>query len=182
MHRRRVACGVLALVVPAGGVTTSAHAAPAGAVSGTPTELIAALPLTPALTAGYARKLFVDPRTAAARDSRGCNRQGRLLIARADSAPRVYSRCTLRGGVWTLDNGGTALDSSQVEMIAVIGTPTAWAHGAYGWTDAQRRAFANASMAPSARVSWSVTAGTRTAPRSVLTTVPAGSPGRCAAR
>lgn len=178
MHSRRVTCGVLALVVLAGGATGSAGAASPVAVSGTLTELIAALPLTPALTAGYARKLFVDPRTAAAKDWRGCNRKGRLLIARAESAPRVYSRCTLRGGAWTLDSGATALDSSQIEMIAVIDTPTAWAHGAYGWQDAQRRAFANASMAPSARVAWSLTStGTPTAPRSVLASVLAGSPG-----
>ncbi len=140
-------------------------------VSGTPTELIADIPLTPALNAGYARKLFVD----LSKDSRGCTRQSRLLIAKSDTPPAVGRNCVLRGGVWTLASGDIARGSSQVSIIGVVDTPTAWAHGAYGWTTAQRRSFANVSVVAVPRIA--TTSGSTHVPRSLLATVLADEPG-----
>lgn len=168
------AVAIVASVSPAAASASQPISAKATAiqVSGTPTELIADIPVTPALNAGYARNLFVDPNR---KDSRGCSRQGRLLIAKSDSPPTVLRNCVLRGGVWTLASGQIVKGSSQVSIIGVIDTPTAWAHGAYGWTAKQRRAFADVSVVAAPRnVS---TSGSVRVPRSLLATVLADEPG-----
>ncbi len=184
MWRRAVAIGALSLL-PVLSSTPSTYPQAAAAqsrsvratvsqVSGTPTELIAEVPVTPALTAGYARNLFVDSR-AQDKDSRGCSRQSRLLLAKSDAAPSVLRNCVLRGGVWTLANGEIVRGSSHVSVIGVLDTPTAWAHGAYGWTASQRRAFANVSVVAVPRQS--TTSGATRVPRSLLATVLADEPG-----
>jgi len=171
--------GALPLVAPISAAGSQPSAAPTGAIkatvlqlSGTPTELIADLPVTPPLTAGYARKLFVDPQVAQSKDYRGCVRQGRLLIAKSTTKPTVFRKCVLHGGVWTLASGQIVSGSSQVSIIGVIDTPTAWAHGAYGWTAAQRRAFADVSVVAAQRQPTSTSA-----PRSLLADVLVDEPG-----
>ncbi|MDI1289091.1 MAG: hypothetical protein PSX37_03955 [bacterium] len=184
MWRRAVPIGALSLLTvlstipstsaPAAAVASGSLKATVYQVSGSPTELIADIPVTPALTAGYARNLFVDSR-AQGKDSRGCSRQVRLLIAKSDAPPAVLRNCVLRGGVWTLANGEIVRGPSRVSIIGVLDTPTAWAHGAYGWTAAQRRAFANVSVVAAPRQATS--ASSTRVPRSLLATVLADEPG-----
>lgn len=173
------AAAILPIVSPMSPAGPSASAVPsspikasANPVVGTPAELIAGVPVTPALTAGYARNLFVAP---SGKDSRGCTRRGRLLIAKSETRPTVLRKCVLRGGLWTLASGETVRDASQVSIIGVIDTPTAWAHGAYGWTTEQRRSFANVSVVALPRRT--AIAGATRVPRSLLANVLADEPG-----
>lgn len=136
---------VLAAVLLAGlPVSTAQATPPAPDERTTVARLPILIPAAAALDAGYAFKSFRKPKDSADRGRKGCTRMDRALIKAAVKKPRVSGPdCRITGGVWIVDLGARKVRNvRKVRLVPAIDMQTAWAHGAFGWTKAQRRAFA----------------------------------------
>ncbi len=99
------------------------------------------LPVVPQIDNGYTYASFAVP-PVNRKDSRGCLKRERVLIASASSKPRVGAGCRLTGGSWLVDGGRrTVRGASRVDVVPLVSAKTAWNQGAYGWSNAQRRSF-----------------------------------------
>jgi hypothetical protein len=126
--------------VPAGSEAPGASA-PAFGTSETLAQLLALLPIAPEHRAGYERSLFVHWIDA---DGDGCDTRHEVLIEEAVLAPAIGPGCALTGGRWvSLYDGLTITDSSKLQIDHVVALAEAWDSGAYAWTPARRRAYAN---------------------------------------
>lgn len=100
-----------------------------------------ALPVAPEQRAGYSRTLFRHWIDA---DGDGCDTRREVLIEEAVVAPTVSAPCSLSGGEWwSLYDGLTFTDPSDLDIDHVVALAEAWDSGAYGWQPARRQALAN---------------------------------------
>lgn len=122
------ALGVLATSVP-------------GTITGTPLGLLAALPTAAEAGAGYDRALFVH---WVDDDGDGCDTRREVLAAESLTAVTIGAGCSLAGGSWlSAYDGITSGDPAAISIDHVVALKEAWDSGAWGWTAARRRAFAN---------------------------------------
>jgi hypothetical protein len=91
--------------------------------------------------AGYSRTRFSDWTDA---DHDGCDTRDEVLIAEAIVKPRIRSGCELRGGEWrSRYDGVTTRDPSSFDIDHMVPLNEAWQSGAWRWSAATRRAYAN---------------------------------------
>ena len=123
-----------------------AQPAAVATIAGTPTQLLAALPVTEPLTVGYTGGLFLSPADLKKKDKRGCSYRNQVLLKLATKKPRIGKKCTLSGGEWRADFGRTVIKkASQVKLGKLLPDKFVYAQGAYGWTPEQRKAYANST-------------------------------------
>ena len=104
-------------------------------------SVLGQLAVAPAVAIGYAHKDFVVPAVARI-DSRGCGKKERVLLASAVVAPRVPGGCRLAGGTWLVNHGSRRVSGAGgVDVVPLVSEKSAWTQGAFGWSQAQRRAF-----------------------------------------
>lgn len=90
---------------------------------------------------GYSRSAFKHWIDA---DKNGCNTRAEVLIQEAIVKPKVGPKCKLTGGRWlSTYDGKTITNSSQLDVDHLVPLAEAWRSGAWQWTEAQRRAYAN---------------------------------------
>jgi len=133
---RLVALLALALLGAANGAPTMA----ATIVSGTGTQLLARLVTTPEHPRGYVRALFVLWIDA---DRDGCNTRDEVLIAESRTPPRIGANCSVRGSWRSAYDGVTTTRASSFDIDHVVPLKEAWDSGAWAWTPARRRGYAN---------------------------------------
>ena len=92
-------------------------------------------------TTGYNRSSFKHWIDA---DRNGCNTRAEVLIEEAVVKPKIGPKCKLTGGKWiSAFDGKTITKASQLDVDHMVPLAEAWRSGAWKWTSAQRRAFAN---------------------------------------
>jgi hypothetical protein len=92
-------------------------------------------------TPSYDRDLFEHWIDA---DSDDCNTRYEVLIDESTTPVTVDDGCWISGGTWVSPyDGVTAYAPSGIEIDHVVALAEAWRSGASGWTNEQRRAFAN---------------------------------------
>jgi hypothetical protein len=90
--------------------------------------------------AGYVRSKF----TLWTMHSDGCNTRYEVLIRDAVVKPRVEAGCYLAGGKWVSPyDGFTTTNPTKIQIDHVVPLAVAWGSGAWRWTAATRKAFAN---------------------------------------
>jgi hypothetical protein len=143
----RVGVAALTLVTPLFGAAlpfaSPAAAAPAALIEGPAQKLLDAIPVLPKMTAGFTTDAYPSVRREA-EDSRGCTPQAQALIALATVRPQIAAgTCSLSGGSWQVNFGtATVSNARDIRFAPVVALPAAWASGGYGWSAAQRAAFA----------------------------------------
>ena len=136
----RALIGSLVALVAATGLT--GVAAPASAASTMSTRyLLNHLENGREHVAGYDRakfRLWVDA------DGDGCDTRDEVLISEAQIKPRIRSGCELRRGRWFSRYDGVATrDASTFDIDHLVPLNEAWQSGAWTWSPATRRAYAN---------------------------------------
>ena len=118
---------------------------PAEAESARASTLLASLVVEDDSTEPYDRDLFdhwIDE------DGDGCDTRAEVLIAES-TAVAVIAACTVVGGSWTSwFDGATWSAPADVDIDHLVPLAEAWRSGAWSWTPAQRRAFANDLVIP----------------------------------
>lgn len=122
--------------------------AAAAPVKGTPAQIITEVPVTEPLTVGYDAGLFIPKGGLYKKNKSGCTLRNQMLIKMASKKPKVGKNCTLSGGEWLVDFGTKRVTKAQdVKLRGLLPDNVVYGQGAYGWTEAQRRAY-GASYAP----------------------------------
>lgn len=142
--RRSLAVSVaLALGASALVGTGTAVAAPVPAASmptATGANLLAGLATSTPSTAIYDRSYFPHWMDE---DGDGCDTRREVLIAESVIAPSIGAACAVSGRWESLYDGVVTVDPSTFDVDHVVALAEAWKSGAWAWTTAQRRAFAN---------------------------------------
>ncbi len=96
--------------------------------------------VAPEYGSGYQRDLF--PHWTV---SNGCSTRDRVLIAESTSFAQVDPfGCRVVAGDWVSPFDGRVWDDpAEIQIDHLVALKEAWASGAWAWTEAQRRAFAN---------------------------------------
>ena len=91
---------------------------------------------------GYQRELFAGWRDA---DRDGCDTREEVLIAESHTKAQVdpYGCKVLEGDWYSLYDGLTFTDPSELDIDHMVPLAEAWDSGAAGWNAARREAFAN---------------------------------------
>ncbi len=77
-------------------------------------------------------------------DGDGCDTRREVLIEESLSAVTVGTGCALTGGSWySAMDGATYTDPSLLDIDHMVALSEAWRSGAWSWTAAMRKAFAN---------------------------------------
>jgi len=144
MHLRSIA-HVLAATALAVVVLGSASPVPAAdattTVKGTALALLARVRSAPEHPAGYARSAFVIWIDA---DHDGCDTRREVLIAESTTRTRVGAHCAISGGTWrSAYDGKTTRNASAFDIDHLVPLKEAWDSGAWRWTAARRKAYAN---------------------------------------
>lgn len=123
-------------------IATSSGSASAAAprVNGTTAELLAALTTAAEHPAGYARTKFVLWIDA---DGDGCSTRLEVLIAEAQGTPQVRAPCSVSGSWRSAYDGVVTTNPGSFDIDHTVPLKEAWDSGAWAWTPARRRAFAN---------------------------------------
>jgi hypothetical protein len=91
--------------------------------------------------AGYERSkftLWIDA------DHNGCDTRDEVLIAEGATRPTVGGACALRGGRWVSKYDGMSVTNpSGFDIDHLVPLNEAWQSGAWSWSAATRRAYAN---------------------------------------
>jgi hypothetical protein len=133
---RLVVLLAVAVLVAANGTPAAASAV----VRGTGLQLLARLATAPEHPAGYARTLFVHWIDA---DADGCDTRDEVLIAESRTKPRIRSGCSVSGSWRSVYDGVTTTRASSFDIDHVVALKEAWDSGAWAWTPARRRGYAN---------------------------------------
>ncbi len=113
-----------------------------GAITGTPAQILREVPVTEPLVSGFQSGLFQPKGALYKKDAKGCTKRNQLLIKVAVKKPRIGRNCVLAGGEWLADFGRTKVTkASAITLLPLIPDNYVYAQGAYGWTEAQRRAY-----------------------------------------
>jgi ABC-type transport system substrate-binding protein len=116
--------------------STSAH--PLGPTLAT---VLAGLTVAAERRTGYRRQLF---RLWIDADGNGCNTREEVLIAEAVLPAKVSASCAITDGHWFSPYDGlTFTDASKLDIDHMVPLAEAWDSGAYAWTPALRKAYAN---------------------------------------
>ena len=92
-------------------------------------------------TTGYKRSAFKHWIDA---DKDGCDTRAEVLIEEAIVKPKVGKNCKLVGGKWRSQYDKlVTTNPSSLDIDHLVPLAEAWRSGAWAWTDAQRKAFAN---------------------------------------
>lgn len=111
-------------------------------ISGTPGEILRELPVTEPLISGFESGLFQPKGALYKKDAKGCTKRNQLLISIATKKPKVGRNCVLSGGEWLVDFGAKKVNKAKdVKLLPLMPDNYVYAQGAYGWTEAQRRAY-----------------------------------------
>lgn len=111
-------------------------------ISGTPGEILRELPVTEPLISGFESGLFQPKGALYKKDAKSCTKRNQLLINIATKKPKVGRNCVLSGGEWLVDFGAKRITkASDVKILPLMPDNYVYAQGAYGWTEAQRRAY-----------------------------------------
>lgn len=139
--RPRIAARLVVLFVAA--VLAVSNGAPANAattVSGTGLKLLARLATAPEHPDGYDRALFIHWSDA---DRDGCSTRSEVLIAESRTTARRGTGCSVAGSWRSAYDGVTTTTASRFDIDHVVALKEAWDSGAWGWTSARRKAYAN---------------------------------------
>jgi len=91
--------------------------------------------------AGYSRSKFVLWTDA---DKDSCDTREEVLRAEAVRRPRIGSSCKVLSGKWLSKyDGRTFTDPSKLDIDHLVALNEAWQSGAWRWTAATRKAYAN---------------------------------------
>lgn len=158
--------------------STLVVAQPATAAVVTAAELPSLLTVAPETTTpAYQRAKFEHWIDA---DGDGCNTRYEVLIEESTTDVTVTGRCTLSGGTWVSPYDGFATTSvTEIEIDHVVALAEAWRSGASGWTDAQRRDFANDIAVPYTLVASSTSANQSKADRDPAKWMPTNTAYHC---
>ncbi|GAA3910075.1 cell wall-binding repeat-containing protein [Microbacterium invictum] len=116
--------------------------APATAATTTAADLPALLRVAAETTSPTYERAKFEHWIDADRD--GCNTRYEVLIEESTTPTTLHSGCKLDGGTWVSAMDGTvAYSTDDIEIDHHVALAEAWRSGASGWTDAQRRDFAN---------------------------------------
>lgn len=103
-------------------------------------DVLAVMVVAPEFPNGYDRDLFphwtvID----------GCSTRDRVLIEESTSLPQVDPfGCRVVAGDWvSFLDGRTWDDPAEIQIDHLVALKEAWESGAWSWTEAERRAFAN---------------------------------------
>jgi hypothetical protein len=139
--RRLAFAALVAAVLP---LFTVAGAVPASAAATYRAPLrtaVAALPVVAEHRAGYVRTAFTHWIDA---DRDGCSTRNEVLHAEAVVKPRIGAKCVLTGGRWvSYYDRKTWTAASRIDIDHLVPLAEAWDSGAWRWTAAQRKAYAN---------------------------------------
>jgi hypothetical protein len=110
-------------------------------------DLLAAIRVERERPAGYQRALFPHWLDV---DGDGCDAREQVLRRDSASLPQVDPfRCFVVEGDWVSPYDGVATsDRTRVDIDHVVALKEAWDSGAWGWSPAQRTAFANDTSDP----------------------------------
>ena len=121
--------------------STTTTTLPPGTVVGTAQQLLGTLTVATEVGTGYSRTLFVHWIDA---DGDGCNTRYEVLVAESLTTPVVSGTCTLSNTTWySVYDGITEYLPANVDIDHVVALKEAWDSGAWSWSAARRRAFAN---------------------------------------
>lgn len=113
------------------------------AATGDPTAVLVGLRVEPeGPRAGYKRELFVHWVDA---DRDGCDSREEVLIAESRSTAQVdpYGCKVVEGDWFSIYDGLTFTDPSELDIDHVVALAEAWDSGAASWDAGRRQAFAN---------------------------------------
>ncbi len=137
----RVLVLALLLAAIAAGTFPAAQASAATKVSGTALALLGRLATKAEHGKGYARskfQLWIDA------DRDGCDTRDEVLIVESKRPVRIGSGCRIYGGKWySAYDGRWTTNPSTFDIDHVVALKEAWDSGAWKWTKARRRAYAN---------------------------------------
>ncbi len=139
--RQRIAARLVVLLAAA--VLAASNGAPANAattVSGTGLKLLARLATIPEHPAGYDRALFIHWIDA---DKDGCSTRSEVLIAESRTTAKVGTGCSVTGSWRSAYDGLTSTTASGFDIDHVVALKEAWDSGAWDWTSARRKSYAN---------------------------------------
>ncbi len=131
------------LVILAAAVAAASSGAPANAattVSGTGLKLLARLVTAPEHPAGYDRALFIHWIDA---DKDGCSTRAEVLITESRTTAKIGASCSVTGSWRSAYDGVTTTTASRFDIDHVVALKEAWDSGAWDWTSARRKSFAN---------------------------------------
>jgi hypothetical protein len=135
----RLAASVAATTIAAGGLI--AGAGTASAAEALPGQVLEQLPVTSEYSAqAYSRDYFQHWIDA---DGNGCDTREEVLIAESQSEPMTGAGCSVSGSWTSWMDQQEVTDPSQLDIDHMVALEEAWQSGAWGWTAAQRRDFAN---------------------------------------
>jgi len=102
---------------------------------------IAKLPVLPEHPSGYKRSLFPHWDTLV----NGCSVRETVLISESTTTPvRLPRTCAVVKGTWSSPYDGTVhTDPTKLDIDHVVALKEAWDSGAWSWSTAKRRQFAN---------------------------------------
>ncbi len=139
--RPSIAARLVVLLVAT--VLAASNGTPANAaatVTGTGLKLLARLVTAPEHPAGYDRALFVHWIDA---DKDGCSTRAEVLIAESRTAAKIGASCFVTGSWRSAYDGLTTTTASRFDIDHVVALKEAWDSGAWDWTSARRKSFAN---------------------------------------
>jgi hypothetical protein len=139
---RERAC-ILAAAAVVSTLAVAQPVAPASASTSTMStrSMLSQLVSAPEHSAGYARSRFTLWTDA---DRDGCDTRSEVLIQEATTRPHVGAGCALSRGKWRSPyDGVTTVDPSTLDIDHLVPLNEAWQSGAWNWSSATRRAYAN---------------------------------------
>lgn len=134
------------LVIPALSLSIAVSLAPSRtpqpAAAGDALTILSGIPVQKERQSGYRREsfqLWIDA------DGDGCNTREEVLIAESTSRPQVdaYGCKVVAGDWWSPYDNTTHTDPSGLDIDHLVPLKEAWDSGAWAWSGAQRRAYAN---------------------------------------
>ncbi|GAA2906403.1 HNH endonuclease family protein [Streptomyces mexicanus] len=150
---RTAAAALAALLLPTTAHTATAHTAPTVGAATAPLrapgqtvtlpvrDALARLPVRAEDRTGYERSKFKHWIDA---DKDGCNTRAEVLKAEAVVAPVQGANCALSGGRWYSPYDDRYIDGARaLDIDHLVPLAEAWDSGAYGWSTAEREAYAN---------------------------------------
>ena len=133
---RLVVCLMAVVLVASSGAPATA----ATTVSGTGLQLLARLATAPEHPTGYLRTLFIHWIDA---DQDGCSTRNEVLIAESRTTARRGTGCFVTGSWRSAYDGVTTTTASRFDIDHVVALKEAWDSGAWDWTSARRKSYAN---------------------------------------
>ncbi|MGW3462687.1 HNH endonuclease family protein [Streptomyces olivaceoviridis] len=174
---RAVAVTGFAAVLFGAAMPASGAAHDRGRAGGVPLrDAVAALPVADEHREGYDRVREFGNWIDADKD--GCNTRREVLLDEAVDPPAVGPHCALTGGRW-YSYYDDAYRTDGLDIDHLVPLAEAWDSGAYGWTKAERVAYANDLTDPVHLVAVTDRYNRQKADKDVAEWLPPFEPARC---